>query len=199
MTGVNDEATPGTGEELRDGALMRRVQAADEAAFGELMEKWELPVKRLLARLVQNSAEADDLAQETFVRVWQQRKKFRAGSAFRPWLFAIAVNLARNRLRWWRRRPAVSLEAWLEAAPEKEPSGSDFSAPARLELRERAESVRAAVAGLPAELREVLVLFEYEELSQRDIAAALGCTPKAVETRLHRAREKLRLALQRWL
>lgn len=184
---------------MRDGALMRRVQAADEAAFGELMEKWELPVKRLLARLVQNSAEADDLAQETFVRVWQQRKKFRAGSAFRPWLFAIAVNLARNRLRWWRRRPAVSLEAWLEAAPEKEPSGSDFSAPARLELRERAESVRAAVAGLPAELREVLVLFEYEELSQRDIAAALGCTPKAVETRLHRAREKLRLALKRWL
>lgn len=199
MTGVKDEATPDAAEELRDSALMRRVQAADEAALGELMEKWELPVKRLLARLVQNIAEADDLAQETFVRVWQQRKKFRIGSAFRPWLFAIAVNLARNRLRWWRRRPAVSLDAWLETAPEKEPSGSGISQPAELEQRERVESIRAAVAALPAELREVLILFEYEELSQRDIATALGCTPKAVETRLYRAREKLRLTLKRWL
>ena len=72
---------------------MARVQGGDEAALGELMERWELPVKRLLARLVQNAAEADDLAQETFVRVWQQREKFRAGAEFRPWMFAIAVNL----------------------------------------------------------------------------------------------------------
>ena len=82
---------------------MRRVQAGDEAALGALMERWELPVKGLIARIVLNSRDADELAQETFVRVWQQREKFRAGAEFRPWVFSIAVNLARNRLRWCHR------------------------------------------------------------------------------------------------
>lgn len=178
---------------------MARVQAGDEAALGALMESWERPLKRMLARLVQNAAEADDLAQETFVRVWQQREKFRTGAEFRPWVFSIAVNLARNRLRWWRRRPAVSLEAWREAAPGTEPPAAGPAQAAALEQRERAESVRQAVAALPADLREALVLFEYEELSQIEIAAALGCSPKAVETRIYRAREKLRVALKRWM
>ena len=89
---------------------MGRVQSGDEAAFGRLLERWELPVKGLLGRLVLNAAEAEELAQDTFVRVWQQREKYRPGAEFRPWVFAIAVNLARQRLRWWRRRPVVSLE-----------------------------------------------------------------------------------------
>src|SRR3954465_972653 len=95
-----------------DAELMRRVQTGDEAALGALMERWELPVKSVIARLVFNASEAEELAQETFVRVWQQRKKFHAGAEFRPWVFAIAVNLARNRLRWWRRRPTVELHEW---------------------------------------------------------------------------------------
>ena len=88
-----------------DRALMARVQTGDEAAFGALMERWERPVKSVIARLVFNVTEADELAQETMVRVWQQREKFQVGAEVRPWVFSIAVNLARNRLRWWRRRP----------------------------------------------------------------------------------------------
>ena len=107
-----------------DRALMARVQTGDEAAFGALMERWERPVKSVIARLVFNVTEADELAQETMVRVWQQREKFQVGAEVRPWVFSIAVNLARNRLRWWRRRPEVALEAWCAAGEgEKERGG----------------------------------------------------------------------------
>ncbi len=92
-----------------DRALMARVQAGEGEALGALMARWERPVKAVVARLVLNAREAEELAQETFVRVWQQREKYRADAEVRPWIFAIAVNLARNRLRWWRRRPEVAL------------------------------------------------------------------------------------------
>ena len=134
-------------------------------------------------------------------RVWQHREKFRAGAEFRPWVFAIAVNLARNRLRWWRRRPTISLHEWSETQRTEDRSQrSDNSAGAgTLEREERAAAVRDAVSALPAELREAIVLFEYEQMSQAEIARAVGATEKAVETRIHRAREKLRGMLKRWV
>lgn len=174
-----------------DTELMQRVQAGDEAALGALMQRWELPVKGLLARFLHSQAEVEDLAQETFVRVWEQRTKFRAGAEFRPWVFAIAVNLARNRLRWWRRRPEVTLEAWTGAADEADGATAT-------EARERAEAVRAAVGELPRVLREALVLADFEGLPQAEIAAVTGATVKAVESRLYRARTMLRTALNRW-
>jgi RNA polymerase sigma factor (sigma-70 family) len=184
-----------------DADLMRRVQGGDEAALGALMERWELPLKSLVGRIVLNAGEAEELAQETFVRVWQQREKFRAGAAFRPWIFAIAVNLARNRLRWWRRRPSVALDEWSEAQmPDASGQRSEEPVGAgALEQTERAAAVRAAIAALPGELREAIVLFEYEQLSHAEIALAVGATAKAVETRIYRAREKLRAALRRWV
>ena len=178
-----------------DAALMARVQGGDEAAFGALMDRWERPVKSVIGRIVLNAAEAEELAQEAFVRVWQQREKFRAGAAFRPWVFAIAVNLARNRLRWWRRRPEVSLEEWTDGLDA--PAGGANAAELAL-ANERSAAVRDAVAALPVELREALVLFEYEQMAHAEIALAIGATPKAVETRIYRAREKLRGALARW-
>lgn len=178
-----------------DRALMLRVQAGDEVALAALMERWELPVKAVIGRLVFNAREAEELAQETFVRVWQQRERFRADAAFRPWVFSIAVNLARNRLRWWRRRPEVALEEWSGAAAED--GGREGMRDG--EKQERAVAVREAIAALPQELREAIVLFEYEEMSQAEIAVAVGATVKAVETRVARAREKLRGALRRWV
>jgi RNA polymerase sigma factor (sigma-70 family) len=151
----------------------------------------------VIARLVLNASEAEELAQETFVRVWQQREKFRAGAEFRPWVFTIAVNLARNRLRWWRRRPAVSLDEWSDGGKSKMKDEGPTGAEAA-ERAERAVAVRDAIAELPVELREAIVLFEYEQLSQAQIAEMVGATPKAIETRIYRAREKLRAALKRW-
>jgi RNA polymerase sigma-70 factor (ECF subfamily) len=185
-----------------DAALMARVQAGDEAAFAALMARWEVPVKRLIARIVFNVSEAEELAQETMVRVWQQRGKFREGAAVRPWIFAIATNLARNRLRWWRRRPTVSLEVWAETEGERRGAGGEGAGSGDggdLERMERAAAVRDAVAALPVELREALVLFEYEGLAQAEIATVLGCSVKAVESRVARAKEKLRVALARWM
>ncbi len=176
-----------------DRALMARVQEGDEVAFGTLMERWERPVKSVIGRIVLNTIEAEELAQETFVRVWQQREKFHDGAEVRPWVFSIAVNLARNRLRWWRRRPEVELQEWSEAGEGERGRFGD------LESKERREAVRDAIAALPVELREAIVLFEFEELSQAEIAVAVGVSVKAVEARVARAREKLRGALKRWV
>lgn len=179
-----------SGEDTR---LMNRVRTGDEAALGELMARWERPVKAVIGRLVFNAREAEDLAQETFVRLWQQRARFQEGAAFRPWVLAIAVNLARNRLRWWRRRPEIALEEWTET-----PGGAQDGAIAA-ERAERAHAVQTAIADLPTDLREALILSEYEQLSHAEIAAIVGTTPKAIESRLSRARAKLRTTLARWL
>lgn len=194
--GLTQDASRDDGARARaeDRALMARVQGGDEAALGTLMERWELPVKSVIGRIVLNASEAEELAEETFVRLWQQRAKFRDGAEVRPWVFSIAVNLARNRLRWWRRRPEVALEDWRE-----EEAGARTRDGGNLEQAEQAAAVRDAVAALPLELREAIVLFEYKEMSQAEIAATVGASVKAVETRIARAREKLRVALKRWV
>lgn len=192
MTTQDDEKGVGdAGEE--DRRLMVRVQGGDESAMGAIMERWERPVKSLIARIVLNTSEAEELAQETFVRLWQQRDKFRKEAVFRPWIFAIAINLGRNRLRWWRTRPSVELQEWTSTA------GEGGEGRVALERAERSAAVCEAIAALPLEMREAIVLFEYERLSHSEIAAAVGATPKAIETRIYRAREKLRVALRNWV
>jgi RNA polymerase sigma factor (sigma-70 family) len=186
-------ATTTAGEDLE---LMRRVQAGDEAALGALMQRWELAVKAVIGRIVLNASEAEELAQETFVRLWQQRSRYRPDAPFRPWIFAIAVNLARNRLRWWKRRPVVALEDWTGIPAE---GGAIADGGTRqLDRTERAAAVRDAIARLPTDLRETIVLFEYEGMSYAEIAETVGASPKAVENRIARAREKLRVALKSW-
>jgi RNA polymerase sigma-70 factor (ECF subfamily) len=187
----SDEASAG-----QDAALMRRAQSGDEAAFTELMQHWELPVKSVIARIVLNASEAEDLAQETFVRLWQHRDRFDPAKAVKPWILGIAVNLARNRRRWWRRRPLVSLDDWTETAASA--SGSQVDSRQHLEQQEKALATRDAIAALQPDLREAIVLYEYEHMSYADIAAALNVTPKAVETRIARARQKLRASLKAW-
>jgi RNA polymerase sigma-70 factor (ECF subfamily) len=190
MAALRDASRTETAAE-EDRALMIRVQGGDEAALGALMARWERPVKAVVARLIFNGAEAEELAQETFVRVWQQRGRYRAEAEFRPWVLAIAVNLARNRLRWWRRRPLVALDAWTEGVADA--TGRDGRGAA--ERAELAAAVQAAVAALPLDLRVAIVLAEYEQLSHAEIALAVGATPKAVETRIYRAKERLRRTL----
>lgn len=185
-----DAATTSTPGE--DTALMQRVQAGDETALGALMQRWESPVKSVVGRLVFNVREAEELAQETFVRVWHQRAKFHPTAAFRPWIFSIAVNLARNRLRWWRSRPEVALEEWTDCGTE------NATGAVAAERAEKAAAVRDAIASLPTDLREAIVLSEYERMTHAEIAAAVGATPKAVENRVHRARERLRSILARY-
>lgn len=183
---------PDPGANPSDEELMHRLQAGEDAALAPLMLRWEVPVKRFIFRLIGNTADAEDLAQEVFVRVYTKRASYRVGAKFSTWCFSIAANQAKNRLRWWRRRPELSLDAWTEAGGEtadESPGGVQASKAAV--QREQRVAVQQAVAALPVDLRTAIVLFEYEQQSVIEIAEALQCTPKAVENRLYRARQRL--------
>ena len=187
---------PDPGPDPSDEEWMRRLQGGDDTALAALMQHWEIPVKRFIFRLVGNTAEAEDLAQEVFLRIYTKRSTYRVGAKFSTWCFSIAANQAKNRLRWWRRRPTLSLNAWTEAGgdtPDESPAGAQAASEAV--RHERIAAVQTAVAALPLDLRTALVLFEYEDQSMSEIAEVLGCTSKAVENRLYRARQQLKQAL----
>lgn len=189
------EQEAGTGPS--DEELMSRLKGGEEAVLTQLMQRWEIPVKRFIFRIVGNTAEAEDLSQEVFVRVFTRRATYRTGARFSTWCFSIAANQAKNRLRWWRHRPSVSLNAWTESGGDlADESQAGEHASQKAVRHERIESVQAAVAALPLDRRTALVLFEYEGLSMEEIATILGCSPKAVENRLYRARQQLRQTLQ---
>ena len=176
---------------------MRRLQGGDEAALAQLMLHWEMPVKRSIFHIVGNTAEADDLAQEVFARVYLKRATYRPGARFSTWCFSIAANQAKNRLRWWRHRPTLSLNAWMEAGGDSaDGSRAGESASSKAVRQELIAAVQTAVAALPFDQRTALVLFEYEGLSMAEIATALNCSAKAVENRLYRARQQLKQALR---
>ena len=182
-----------------DADCMDRLRDGDDRALNELMDRWQKPLATFLYRYTGNETSAVDLAQEVFVRVYENRHSFRRGQ-FSSWLFAIAVNLAKNHARWQARHPTVSLDGMAEEAgsvhemPSLETSPSDQAASA-----EMAAAIRDAVQGLPHDLKTVTLLFEYQDQSHGEIAAALGCTRKTVETRLYRARQILREKLARWV
>lgn len=185
-----------------DRADMERLAAGHDAALNDLMERHATSVFRFLCRMLANEDDANDLAQETFVRVFQARDKFRTDEKFSTWLFTIAANLARNQIRWRSRHPNVSLDA--ENGSSEEPLGnvlpSKGATPNELALKlERAVAVRTAVSELPDDLREAIVLCEWEEKSVAEAAAILAATPKAIESRLYRARQNLREQLKNWL
>lgn len=183
-----------------DCELMLRLKDGDDLALNDLMRRWQKPLVSFLYRYVGNEAEALDLAQETFVRVFKNRSRYSPKGKFSTWLFAIASNLARNCLRWQRRHPVVALDAEegdAERNPvDQIPSGSD-SPSEFAERQERVAAVRREIQALPHHLKTALLLFEYEDLGYAEISTILGCSPKAVETRLYRARTILREKLER--
>jgi RNA polymerase sigma factor (sigma-70 family) len=182
-----------------DEALMAALAAGEDSALNRLMDRWQVPLRSFLYRYTQGEHDALDLAQETFVRIYQHRARFRAGARFSTWMFQIALNLARSRARWRRRHPTDSLESE-PANPDAQLPASRAPTPAEDVLRaERTAAVREAVARLPGELREAVILFEYEDKSHAEIAAIVKATPKAVETRLYRARQQLRKTLAGFL
>jgi RNA polymerase sigma-70 factor (ECF subfamily) len=186
----------------QDQADMEQLIAGRDAALNDLMERHATPLFHFLCRMVGNEDDASDLAQETFVRVFRARASFRTSEKFSAWLFTIAANLARNHFRWRSRHPTVSLEA--ETGETEQTLGSTLPAndPAPNEqalTTERAKAVRTAVGKLPEDLREAIVLCEWEERSVAEAAVILETTPKAVESRLYRARQILRERLKQWL
>ncbi len=189
--------TPDT-TDTRDAADMARLAQGQDAALNSLMERHAEKVFHYLIRQLQNEADAADLAQETFVRVFQNRARFDPAAKFSTWLYTIATNLARDRFRWRARHPQVALDAENEtgggtladALADEKPGPAE-----QMQRAERAEVVRCAVAKLPDELRTAILLSAYQGHSHAEIAAISGCSVKAVEGRIFRARQFLRSRL----
>jgi RNA polymerase sigma-70 factor, ECF subfamily len=181
---------------------MARLARGHDAALGDLMERHGRKLFHYLLRSLQDEADAEDLAQEVFVRVYQNRAKFNPKQKFSIWLYAIASNLVRDRYRWRSRHPQTSLETGNSETDThlKDTLRAPDAAPDQtLQAAERTEVVRRAVAALPEDLRQPLILGVYQEIPQAQIAEILGCSVKAVETRIYRARQQLRAALDRLL
>ncbi len=173
---------------------MQRLAAGDDLALNEIMERWRDKVAAFLLRMTGNTSAAEDLALETFVRLYQHCASYTPSAAFASYLFRIAANLARNHQRWLQRHPTVALEDAPEAA--RDCSGNGTSPDDSAETTESLHSLETAIATLPADLREAILLFTYEEMSYSQIAHTVKCSEKAVETRIYRARQMLRSLLK---
>jgi RNA polymerase sigma-70 factor (ECF subfamily) len=170
---------------------MAALRRGADAALESLIDAWESPVHRFIYRYVQDEGAARDLTQETFVRVYHKRACFRPDSSFASWLFTIAANLCRNHRRWRWRHPTEPLDHSPNGHGTHETC--DAVGPDRqLVATETSAAVRAAINALPPDLRCTVLLFEFDQLSYRDIATVLGCSERGVETRLNRARTLLR-------
>ena len=177
----------------REAALVRAAQGGDQAAFGEIVRHFQRTVYRVAYALTRNAADADDLAQETFVRAYQAIGRFRAGEPLRPWLARIAVNQAYSLHRRRRRRPETSIEPLLEAGRQWAAGDDPAERAAETESHER---LAEAFAGLSDEHQAVLALRVVEDLPYEEIARVLNVPAGTVMSRLSRARAELRRRLQ---
>lgn len=183
--------------------LMLRVQREEPGAFTELVETYWPKIFGRFYRLLANRQDAEDLAQEVFLRLYRARKRYQPRARFNTWLFHIAQNVARNALRSRRRRPTVglqSLSAQEELLQFPDLWSNEADSPSHsLEQRELAGMIRAAVSDLGERQRTALELFQFHQHSYAEIAAHLDMTPEAAKSLLYRARLQLRNHLARVL
>jgi len=170
--------------------LAERTRDGDPAAFRQLVDATSERIYRLAFHLMRDRDEAEDVVQETYIRAWQRRGDLRDPHAVVPWLSRIARNSARDRLRWWRRRPD-------RARVEVESAAAVPPADAQLVEAERAAEVRRALDVLSEKHRVILLLREVEDMSYEQIAELLGLPLGTVESRLHRARAALASKLEK--
>lgn len=179
-----------------DLALFGALQRGEEAALNRLITRWERPLFAFAWRYLHNEADAHDVVAEAFVRLYQHRLRLRPDTNVSAWLFTTLANLCRNQQRWRRRHATVSFDdpdSDAEAAELVQPDAP--IAAAKLEHDETIGALTAAIDRLPHDLRVTLLLHHFEHLSYRDIADAVGCSERGVETRLYRARNRLRSEL----
>ncbi len=186
-----------------DSQLMRRVQRGDREAFAALVERYQKPIYNFILRTVRDEAEAEDLAQNTFVQVWKSARRYRVAARFSTWLYTIARNLALNEIRRRSRHQAESLD---KPHPEFEAQAlrqvedtSVLLPPDHLVREELFSKVEEAIGDLPENQRTALLLCREQEMTYEDIAEILGVSMSATKSVIHRARETLRLRLKAYL
>jgi RNA polymerase sigma-70 factor (ECF subfamily) len=180
--------------DVGDLSLVRRVQAGDRGAFDLLVLKYQHKVVKLVMRYMKDPAEAEDVAQEAFIKAYRALPQFRGDSAFYTWLYRIAINTAKNALVARDRSP-ISYEINLNSdddAPDVASRLRDPDTPEGLALTEEIRTtVTAAIDALPEDLRTAIVLRELDGMSYEEIAAAMDCPVGTVRSRIFRAREAI--------
>jgi RNA polymerase sigma-70 factor, ECF subfamily len=188
---------------VQDGQFIERLKRGESAAFETLVNERSGEIYGLLYRLTENAEEARDLTQETFLRAFQSIRSFRGDSDLRTWIYRIAINQARNRWRWWRRRrrdSTVSIDstdengkpalvATLKAENVQSPEQDTLA-------HERERILRDALKGLRRVYRETVILRDIEGFAYEEIAVALDISIGTVKSRLARGRQELRSKLE---
>ena len=185
--------------DVSDLSLVRRVQRGDKGAFDALVLKYQHKLVKLVMRYVRNPAEAEDIAQEAFIKAYRALPQFRGDSAFYTWLYRIGINTAKNYLMAMGRRAPTSTEVEAEEAEgfEEGEQLRDINTPESLLLsNEIAETVNSTIEQLPEELRTAIQLREIEGMSYEDIAQVMNCPIGTVRSRIFRAREAIALRLR---
>ena len=176
-----------------DLALVRRVQRGDKGAFDALVLKYQHKLVKLVMRYVRNPAEAEDIAQEAFIKAYRALPGFRGDSAFYTWLYRIAINTAKNSLVSSKRRPLTyDLDLQDPEQYDLQARLLESETPEGLLLTEEIRrTVDAAMEALPEDLRTAIMLRELDGLSYEEIAATMDCPVGTVRSRIFRAREAI--------
>jgi RNA polymerase sigma-70 factor (ECF subfamily) len=188
-----------TEEDAEDVRLMGLVTAGDAGAFEQLVERHQRLVVGTVSRMLGNNSEAEDIAQQVFVRVWKSAKRYVPRAKFTTWLLKITRNLVFNELRRRSRHAHVPLQS--ESEEEERPIKDEraIAPDASLLEQELQKAIDAAIANLPETQRMAVILRRYEELSYEEIAETLDQSVSAVKSLLFRARTELRASLSRYL
>ncbi|WP_322996816.1 RNA polymerase sigma factor RpoE [Castellaniella sp.] len=182
-----------------DLALVERVRRGDRHAFDLLVIKYQRKIMRLLSRMINDSADIEDVAQEAFIKAYRALPQFRGDSAFYTWLYRIAINTARNWQAANFRRPVTvsALENEDGETFDQIDGLSDSNTPeSMMASRQVAQTVNAAIEDLPDDLRTAIVLREIEGMSYEDIANTMQCPIGTVRSRIFRAREAIAARLR---
>lgn len=179
--------------EASDAQLVERVQRGDKRAFDLLVVKYQHKVLKLVSRLISNPAEAEDVAQDAFIKAYRALKSFRGDSAFYTWLYRIAINTAKNALVSNGRRPVdYNLDLQDPDQYEAQSRLRESDTPEGMLLTEEIrQTVQNAMQDLPNDLRTAITLRELDGLSYEEIAEAMACPVGTVRSRIFRAREAI--------
>ncbi|MFZ0296521.1 MAG: sigma-70 family RNA polymerase sigma factor [Candidatus Sulfotelmatobacter sp.] len=190
-------------ENYTDAEVMLRVKAGDQSAFDYLVEKYRRPLVSFMYRMARNTAAAEDLAQEVFLRVYRSRHTYEASAKFTTWLYRIATNLAVNHARDTRHeRPEVTVsldEPDEETGTTLDVADSTVSAEESLVRRERMLAIRAKVEALPERQRLAVIMHKYQQMDYKQIAEVLKLSESATKSLLFRAYETLREQLKEFI
>jgi len=193
---AEDEDSSRRNVEDVDLPLVKRLQDGDESALNELMERYKGPLFGFIYKYVQNESDAADLLEETFVKLYHNRHRFRPSAKFKTWLYTIAGNLCRDRARKLKRRPEICVEEFSGSGSDHLPEHGrlvhEAETPHEETVRhEEIQAVREAIQTLPHDLKTATLLYCLEGHTQEAVAERLGCSVKAVETRVYRAKKLL--------